>query len=152
MCFGKRLKIFRQKAGYETAKDFSKAFGLHYSTYVAYENSDREPKYDTLKRICQLLNVSADDLLIADPLKAKQERLREIDTKQKRQVLDLLTMALNAADGHVSLEYDEQREVVLIDFLVSRKPRIVVNVNLDNPMAMMYDIFKQAGPELVAEA
>lgn len=152
MCFGKRLKIFRQKAGYETAKDFSKALGLHYPTYVAYENSDREPKYDTLKRICQLLNVSADDLLIADPLKAKQERLREIDTKQKRQVLDLLTMALNAADGHVSLEYDEQREVVLIDFLVSRKPRIVVNVNLDNPMAMMYDIFKQAGPELVAEA
>ena len=61
-------------------------------------------------------------------------------------------MALNAADGHVSLEYDEQREVVLIDFLVSKKPRIVVNVNLDNPMAMLYDIFKQAGPELVAEA
>lgn len=152
MCFGKRLKIFRQKAGYETAKDFSKALGLHYSTYVAYENSDREPKYDTLKRICQLLNVSADDLLIADPLKAKQERLREIDTKQKKQVLDLLTRALNAADVHVSLEYDEQREVVLIDFLVSKKPRIVVNVNLDNPMAMMYDIFKVAGRAFIEEA
>lgn len=152
MCFGKRLRLFRQKAGYRTAKDFAKKLELPYPTYVAYENADREPRYELLEKICQLLNVSADDLLIADPLKSKQERLREIDTKQKRQVLDLLTMALNAADGHVSLEYDEQHEVVLIDFLVSQKPRIVVNVNLDNPMAMMYDIFKQAGLELVAEA
>lgn len=151
MCFGKRLRLFRQKAGYRTAKDFAEKLGLPYTTYVAYENTDREPQYKNLKRICQLLNVSSDDLLMVDPLKSKQERLREIDTKQKKQVLDLLTMALNAADGHVSLEYDEQREVVLIDFLVSHKPRIVVNVNLDNPMAMLYDIFKQAGPELVAE-
>lgn len=152
MCFGKRLKIFRQKAGYKTAKDFSKALGIPYPTYVAYENSDREPKYHTLKRICQLLNVSSEDLLMADPLKSKQERLREIDTKQKRQVLDFLEMALHAADGHVSLEYDEQREVVVIDFLVSQKPRMVVNVNLDNPMAMMYDIFKVAGRAFIEEA
>ena len=119
---------------------------------MGYEYKGQEPRFDSLKRICQLLNVSADDLLMADPLKSKQERLREIDTKQKKHVLDLLKRALNAADVHVSLEYDEQREVVLIDFLVSQKPRIVVNVNLDNPMAMMYDIFKQAGLELVAEA
>lgn len=89
---------------------------------------------------------------MADPLKSKQERLREIDTKQKKQVLDLLTRALNAAAVHVILEYDEQREVVLIDFWVSKKPRIVVNVNLDNPMAMMYDIFKVAGRTLIEEA
>lgn len=152
MCFGKRLRLFRQKAGYRTAKDFAEKLGLPYSTYVAYENTDREPKYKNLKRICQLLNISPGDLLIVDPLKFKQERLREIDTKQKRQVLDLLTMALNAADGHVSLEYDEQHEVVLIDFLVSQKPRMVVNVNLDNPMAMMYDIFKVAGRAFIEEA
>ena len=151
MCFGKRLKIFRQKAGYKTTKDFSRTLGLPYSTYVAYEKN-REPRYDILKRICQLLNVSSEDLLMADPLKAKQERLREIGTKQKRKVLDFLTMALNAADGHVSLEYDEQREVVLIDFLVSQKPRMVVNVNPDNPMAMMYDIFKAAGRAFIEEA
>ena len=84
MCFGKRLRLFRQKAGYRTAKDFSNALGLPYPTYVAYENTDREPRYKTLKRICQLLNVSSEDLLIADPLKSKQERLREIDTKQKK--------------------------------------------------------------------
>lgn len=151
MCFGKRLKIFRQKAGYKTAKDFSRTLGFPYSTYVAYENKDREPKYDTLKRICQLLNVSAEDLLMADPLKDKQDRLREIDTRKKRQVLDFLEMALHAADVHVSLDYDDQREVVLIDFLVSQKPEMVVNVNLDSPVAMMFDIFKQAGPDLIEE-
>lgn len=152
MCFSQRLKVFRQKAGYKTAKDFARTLGIPYSTYVPYENKNREPRFDTLKRICQLLNVSAEDLLMADPFKAEQDRLREIDTKQKRKVLDFLTMALNAADGHVSLEYDEQREVVLIDFLVSQKPRMVVNVNLDNPMAMMYDIFKQAGRAFIEEA
>lgn len=152
MGFGQRLKVFRQKAGYKTAKDFSKELGIPYSTYVPYENKNREPRFDTLKRICQLLNVSSDDLLMTDPLKSKQERLREIDTKQKRQVLDLLTMALHAADVHVSLEYDEQREVVLINFLVSQKPRMVVNVNMDNPMAMMYDIFKVAGRAFIEEA
>lgn len=89
---------------------------------------------------------------MADPLKSKQERLREIDTRKKRQVLDFLEMALHAAGVHVSLEYDEQREVVLINFLVSQKPRLVVNVNLDNPMAMMYDIFKQAGRAFIEEA
>ncbi len=152
MCFGKRLRFFRKKNGYKTAKDFSEKLGIPYTTYMGYEYKEREPRYDTLKRICQLLNVSSDDLLMADPLKSKQERLREIDAKQKKQVLDLLTRALNAADVHVSLEYDEQREVVLIDFLVSKKPRIVVNVNLDNPMAMMYDIFKVAGRDLLEEA
>lgn len=152
MCFGERLRLFRKKAGYKTAKDFSEKLGIPYTTYMGYEYKGREPRYDSLKRICQLLNVSSDDLLMADPLKSKQERLREIDTKQKKQVLDLLTRALNAADVHVSLEYDEQREVVLIDFLVSKKPRIVVNVNLDNPMAMMYDIFKVAGRAFIEEA
>ena len=152
MCFGKRLRLFRQKAGYKTAKDFSEKLGISYTTYIGYEYKGQEPRYDTLKRICQLLNVSSDDLLMADPLKSKQERLREIDTKQKRQVLDFLEMALHAADVHVSLEYDEQREVVLINFLVSQKPRMVVNVNLDNPMAMMYDIFKQAGRAFIEEA
>lgn len=152
MCFGQRLKVFREKAGYKTAKDFARTLGIPYSTYVPYENKNREPRFDTLKRICQLLNVSSEDLLMADPLKSKQDRLREIDTKQKRQVLDFLEMALHAADVHVSLEYDEQREVVLINFLVSQKPRMVVNVNLDNPMAMMYDIFKVAGRAFIEEA
>ncbi len=152
MCFGKRLRLFRKNAGYKTAKDFSEKLGIPYTTYMGYEYKGREPRFDSLKRICQLLNVSADDLLMADPLKSKQERLREIDTKQKKQVLDLLTRALNAAAVHVILEYDEQREVVLIDFWVSKKPRIVVNVNLDNPMAMMVDIFKSAGRDLLEEA
>ena len=94
MCFGQRLKVFREKSGYKTAKDFARTLGIPYSTYVPYENKNREPRFDTLKRTCQLLNVSAEDLLVADPLKSKQDQLREIDTKQKRQVLDFLEMAL----------------------------------------------------------
>ncbi len=63
MKFNERLKHYREKAGYKTAKDFAKKLELPYPTYVAYENTDREPRYELLKKICQLLNVSADDLL-----------------------------------------------------------------------------------------
>lgn len=63
MEFNERLKHYREKAGYKTAKDFAKKLGLPYPTYVAYENTDREPKYEVLIRISRLLNVSIDELL-----------------------------------------------------------------------------------------
>ncbi|MGP2526452.1 hypothetical protein ACTUHY_00525 [Acidaminococcus sp. LBK-2] len=80
-------------------------------------------------------------------------RLRKIDTEQKARVLGHLETALNAADVHVFLSYDPHAETVHIMFnRYSAKPEIVVNVHMDNAAAMLYDIFKQAGPELVAEA
>lgn len=79
-------------------------------------------------------------------------RLRALDTEQKARVLGHLETALKAADVHVFLSYEPHTETVHIKFVRSQKPEIVVNVNMDNPMAMLYDIFKQAGPELVAEA
>lgn len=63
MEFNERLKHYREKAGYKTAKDFAKKLELPYPTYVAYENTDREPKFSLLVKIAQLLNVSTDDLL-----------------------------------------------------------------------------------------
>lgn len=59
----KNLQLYREKAGYKTAKDFSIALGIPYNTYTAYENQKREPKLDTLIKIANLLNVSLDDLL-----------------------------------------------------------------------------------------
>ncbi|WP_337384193.1 hypothetical protein [Acidaminococcus timonensis] len=79
-------------------------------------------------------------------------RLRALDTEQKARVLEHLEMALKAADVHVFLSYEPHTETVHIKFVRSQKPEIVVNVNLDNPMAMMYDIFKVAGRDLLEEA
>ena len=39
------------------------ALNISYSTYKGYESQGREPKYETLCRIADLLKVSTDDLL-----------------------------------------------------------------------------------------
>lgn len=63
MSFQENLKYYREKSGYKTAKDFSKALKISYTTYFAYENQGREPKYEILCKIADLLQVSTDDLL-----------------------------------------------------------------------------------------
>lgn len=63
MSFQENLKYYREKAGYKQAKDFAKVLDIPYPTYVGYESQGREPKYNTLCKIADLLNVSTDELL-----------------------------------------------------------------------------------------
>lgn len=85
--------------------------------------------------------------------KAKElARLRALDAEQKARVLWYLEVTLAAADVHVFMSYDPHTETVHIKFVRSQKPEMVVNVNLDNPMAMLVDIFKVAGRVFIEEA
>lgn len=79
-------------------------------------------------------------------------RLRALDAEQKARVLGHLECALAAADVHVFLTFNPHSETVRIRFIRSQKPDMLVNVNLDNPMAMLVDIFKSAGRDLLEEA
>lgn len=63
MNFHKNLRYYRERAGYKQAKDFYKLLDVPYSTYIGYESKGREPKYQTLCKIADLLNVSTDELL-----------------------------------------------------------------------------------------
>lgn len=63
MSFQENLRYHRKKAGYQQAKDFAEALNISYSTYKGYESQGREPKYETLCKIADLLQVSTDDLL-----------------------------------------------------------------------------------------
>lgn len=63
MSFQENLKYYREKSGYKTAKDFADVLNIPYTSYVAYENKGREPKYEMLCKIADLLEVSIDDLL-----------------------------------------------------------------------------------------
>lgn len=74
------------------------------------------------------------------------------DAKKKKEALKHLERALAAAGVYVRLEYELSCECVFIRYLRSERPVGRVNVHLDSTAAMLYDIFKQAGPELVAEA
>lgn len=63
MSFQENLKYYRKQAGYKTAKQFADDLGISYTTYFAYESKGREPKYDLLIKIADLLNVSLDELI-----------------------------------------------------------------------------------------
>lgn len=63
MSFQENLKHYREKAGYKSAKEFANTLGIPPNTYVGYEVRGREPKFDTLCKIADLLEVSTDDLL-----------------------------------------------------------------------------------------
>jgi transcriptional regulator with XRE-family HTH domain len=61
MGFKENLQKYRESMGL-TAKEFARLIGIKYNTYINYEGGT-EPKYDTLCKIANALNVSIDDLL-----------------------------------------------------------------------------------------
>ena len=63
MSFQENLKYYREKAGYKTAKELADILNLPYNTYAGYESKGREPKYQMLCKIADLLHVSTDELL-----------------------------------------------------------------------------------------
>ena len=61
--FGKRLRSAREQAGYRSAESFAHALHIEPHTYRKYERGAAEPNFETLVRIKELLNISADYLL-----------------------------------------------------------------------------------------
>lgn len=62
MSFQENLRYYREKAGY-SSKDFADLLKIPYATYSGYEYKNREPKYEMLCKIADLLQMSTDDLL-----------------------------------------------------------------------------------------
>lgn len=60
--FSTRLKDAR-KAKYGSAEMFAAVVGLEPHTYRKYERGQSEPNFDTLMRICELLDIEASYLL-----------------------------------------------------------------------------------------
>lgn len=91
MSFQENLKYYREKAGYKSAKEFANTLGIPPNTYVGYEVRGREPKFDTLCKIADLLEVSTDDLLgrkepqLKDNLmKIKNKVMLEVNKQNKQ--------------------------------------------------------------------
>lgn len=60
--FNENLKMAREKKNM-TQKEVADSIGVAKSTYSLYESGNREPNVQTIKKIADTLNVSADDLL-----------------------------------------------------------------------------------------
>lgn len=63
--FNENLKIARERKGL-SQKDIAEGIGVAKSTYSLYESGNREPNVQTIKKIADMLNVSADELLGLD--------------------------------------------------------------------------------------
>lgn len=87
-----------------------------------------------------------------DALEAMHRQENLMEQQAKGEALMHLMKALAASGVHVQMDFDPIREKVVIRYLQSERPIHVVNVAMDNAAAMMFDIFKQAGKELVEEA
>lgn len=62
--FAKRLKALRIAAGYDTSREFCDEIGVKEGTYNRYERGETEPNFETLIRICQVLNTDPTFLLL----------------------------------------------------------------------------------------
>ena len=60
--FNENLRAARERKNI-TQKDVADNIGVAKSTYSLYESGNREPNVQTIKKLADLLNVSADDLL-----------------------------------------------------------------------------------------
>ena len=65
MAFYDRLKESRIKSGL-TQEQLAEKLGIAKSTLSGYESGNREPNVQTIKKIADVLNVSADELLGID--------------------------------------------------------------------------------------
>ena len=83
MSFHENLKYYREKAGYKTAKELADVLKLPYNTYAGYESKGREPKYNTLCKIADLLNVSTDELLGAKEKKYTAKDLERLAIRNR---------------------------------------------------------------------
>jgi transcriptional regulator with XRE-family HTH domain len=63
--FGRELKAAREKAGFETAKQFAEALGVEENRYRHWERGSAQPSLPMLARITRLLKVELSELVPA---------------------------------------------------------------------------------------
>lgn len=60
---GEYLRYLRTEHGY-TQQDIADKLGIHRSTYTYYENGKTEPNLDIVKKLTEIYNIPADDIIM----------------------------------------------------------------------------------------
>ena len=137
MGFQENLRFYREKAGYTSAKDFSKALNIPYNTYAGYESQYREPKYETLIKIADLLDVSLDELLGRNDKYIKNDIIPKNNDDKLKIILDNLLAPIKEK-RNISVKINSiDKEFVNFSFILRgcnipisiEKKSIVDNIN-----------------------
>ena len=94
--FARRLKEERIKRGYPKARSFARAIGIEENRYTRYERAEVEPSLGLITRICDVLDITPDELLGFNDgvgLELKRALLRESLRKDGARLLLLLKHA-----------------------------------------------------------
>ena len=62
--FSQRLRMLRAAKGYDTAREFSRALQIKEDRYTRWERAETEPDICHLLRICQVLHIDPNELLL----------------------------------------------------------------------------------------
>lgn len=98
--FGERMAKFRNKAGY-SQRDLAKETGISQRMIAYYESQTQHPPTHLLPTLAKVLGVSTDELLGIKKTNSNGQkkdmrlwrrfsRIDQMDTKEKRQILQLL--------------------------------------------------------------
>lgn len=102
MKFAERLKIIRKECNY-TQQNVSELLGVTRATYSRYETGQREPNVEMLKKISNVLGVSADflintnkynaDAILNDKEKKLVDMFRSLNPQGQEYIMQTIDMA-----------------------------------------------------------
>ena len=142
MSFQENLRRCRETAGFSSARAFAEHIGVPYTTYISYENKDREPKYDKLCQIAAALGVTTDELLDYSPgnISWIESRLKPALTKTRfavDHINDDGSITLSYMTDEPKIEYFTLSEETLRDIL-DKKEKLANQIR-DNCLAELLE-------------
>lgn len=136
--FGNRLTELREEKGLNK-KEIAKELKLPYTTYLNYENDEREPNSDTLIKIAKYFNVSIDYLLGVSDVRTTDINVRQIRNATgltEKSIVNIKKFCIDETFGMVYLNK------LLEDLTRSNEKsvlfQIILYLHLDSPQAKQY--------------
>lgn len=136
--FGNRLTELREEKGLNK-KEIAKELKLPYTTYLNYENDEREPNSDTLIKIAKYFNVSIDYLLGVSDVRTTDINVRQIRNATgltEKSIVNIKKFCTDETFGMVylnklleDLTHSNEKSVLF---------QIILYLHLDSPQAKQY--------------
>ena len=123
---GSTIKELRKAKGI-SQKEMSKLLDIPYSTYSNYENNNREPSADVIKKVSDILEISTDSLI------------ETAKTKSKTFIDEIAERGYNREMGDIELlkyfrklNYEGQDKAIDYTKLLSESPKYQKDYTKDN--------------------